>query len=199
MNALEGWVQTPLAAALGWTLLHSLWEGALIAGLLAGGLWLSRHASARFRYALACLALLAMPVAFGITLWIVHPHAAARMILANIAPQQFHGDLIPSPAAPLSWADRLAWAPPFWLIGVCCFYLYRLGGWLAVQRLRGIGTCAARQPWADGGRTLAQRIGVSRPVALLESCLADVPIVVGYLRPVILVPLGMLMELPSEQ
>src|ERR1700678_1669729 len=110
MNALERWVHTPLAAALGWTLLHSLWEGALIAGLLACGLLLSRRTSARFRYALACLALLAMPVAFGITLWISHPHAAERMILANIAPQQFHGNLISSPPRPLGWADRVAWA-----------------------------------------------------------------------------------------
>jgi GWxTD domain-containing protein len=199
MNALESWVHTSLATAIGWTLLHSLWEGALIAGVLACALWLSRRASARLRYALACLALLAMPVAFGVTLAILYPRAPVRMILANITFEQVRGHLIAAPASPLRWSDRLAWAAPFWITGVCCFYFYRLGSWLAAQRLRRTGTCAAPQLWQEIVRKLAQRIGVSRPVALLESCLADVPIVVGYLRPVILVPLGMLMDLPCEQ
>jgi GWxTD domain-containing protein len=199
MNALESWVHTSLATVIGWTLLHSLWEGALIAGVLACALWLSHRASAGFRYALACLALLAMPVAFGVTLAILYPGAPVRMILPNIPFEQVRGSPLAAPASPLSWSDRLAWVAPFWLTGVCCFYIYRLGSWLAAQRLRRTGTCAAPQLWQDIVRKLAQRIGVSRPVALLESCLADVPIVVGYLRPVILVPLGMLMELPSEQ
>jgi GWxTD domain-containing protein len=198
-NALKSWVHTSLASALGWTLLHSLWEGALIAGLLACGLVLSRRASARFRYALACVALLAVPVSFGVTLAILYPHAPGRMILPAGAYEQFRGEMISAPAGPLRWSDRLPWAAPLWLAGVCCFYVYRLGSWLAAQKLRRTGTCAAPQPWQDVLRRLAQRIGVSRPVALLESCLADVPIVVGYLRPVILVPLGMLMDLPCEQ
>jgi GWxTD domain-containing protein len=199
MNALERWVHTVMATSIGWTLLHSLWEGALIASLLACGLWLSRRASARFRYAMACLALLALPVSFGVTLSISYPHAPERMILPAITQGHVGGDMISAPARPPRWSDCLPWAAPLWLAGVCCCYLYRLGTWLAVQRLRRAGNCAAPQPWQDLLRQLAQSIGVSRPVALLESCLADVPIVVGYFRPVILVPLGMLLDLPSDQ
>jgi hypothetical protein len=40
---------------------------------------------------------------------------------------------------------------------------------------------------------------VLKPVLLLESCLAQVPLVVGHMRPAILVPLGFLAGLPSEQ
>ena len=35
MNVLKSWIDMPLAQALGWTLLHFLWQGALIALLLA--------------------------------------------------------------------------------------------------------------------------------------------------------------------
>ena len=38
MNLLENWVQTPAAKALVWTLIHSLWEGALVALVLAAAL-----------------------------------------------------------------------------------------------------------------------------------------------------------------
>lgn len=68
MNALEGWIRTPLAEGLGWALFHFLWEGAAIAVALAGVLVVFRPASPRARYALACSALLLMPVAFGVTL-----------------------------------------------------------------------------------------------------------------------------------
>ena len=43
------------------------------------------------------------------------------------------------------------------------------------------------------------RIGLTRPVMLLESCLAKVPVVIGHLRPVILLPIGLLAGLPPAQ
>ena len=54
MNLLEAWIETPAATALGWTLLHSLWQGAAIALLL--GITLPAVRSARVRYAAACVA-----------------------------------------------------------------------------------------------------------------------------------------------
>jgi len=53
VTLVESWVQTPLAQAIGWTLVHSLWEGALVALVLAAALWALR--SSRARYAAACL------------------------------------------------------------------------------------------------------------------------------------------------
>jgi hypothetical protein len=55
MSPLEIWVQTPLAGAVGWTLLHSLWEGIVIVGALGTVLLTMR--SPRVRYAAACLAM----------------------------------------------------------------------------------------------------------------------------------------------
>ena len=55
MTALETWLQTPLAMAAGWALFHSLWEGAIIAVVLAAALAFTR--SVRARYTAACLAI----------------------------------------------------------------------------------------------------------------------------------------------
>ncbi|HLY18610.1 MAG TPA: hypothetical protein VKR61_15365 [Bryobacteraceae bacterium] len=60
----------PWTERLGWTLLHFLWQGLLVAALyalaraLAGG-----RISARGRYAIACASLLAMTVAPALTYW----------------------------------------------------------------------------------------------------------------------------------
>jgi hypothetical protein len=52
---------------LGWTLLHSLWQGTIIALVLAGLLYLSRKQSANLRYLLACLALALIPLVAVLT------------------------------------------------------------------------------------------------------------------------------------
>ncbi|MEZ5303593.1 MAG: hypothetical protein R3F11_23565 [Verrucomicrobiales bacterium] len=54
--------------ALGWALLHFLWQGAAIAALLAAALRLLRRRSPQLRYGLGCLAMVAMLAAFGATL-----------------------------------------------------------------------------------------------------------------------------------
>ena len=74
MTLIDGWVQTPLAEAVGWTLLHLLWEGAIISAALAACVWAMR--SARARYAAACIAMLLMIGAFALTLVRVMPEGA---------------------------------------------------------------------------------------------------------------------------
>ena len=65
MTFLETFVETPWAAALGWTLVHSLWEGALIAAVLAIVMLATK--SPRVRYAAACLAMLMILSALAVT------------------------------------------------------------------------------------------------------------------------------------
>src|SRR5262245_47638209 len=62
MNTLETLLTPPFIAALSWALLHFLWQGTLIALLLAGVLHLGRLRTAHARYVAACAALLLMAV-----------------------------------------------------------------------------------------------------------------------------------------
>ncbi len=106
-----------------------------------------------------------------------------------------------APAPPESWkvSSLVGWATPLWFAGVAGLLLYRFASWIAAQRLRRRGTCAAPKEWSRYVASLAAQLGISRPVALLESYLAEVPMVIGYLRPVILAPIGMLAGLPLNQ
>ncbi len=76
-------MNTPAAQALAHTLLHSLWEGAVIALFLAAILQMCRSSSARLRYALACAALFAMPLAFGVTFWLSLPVKPVHIAIAS--------------------------------------------------------------------------------------------------------------------
>jgi GWxTD domain-containing protein len=200
MNTLVFLVRTPLAKALGWTLVHSLWEGALIALAVGAGLLLCRPASARTRYALACGGMLAMLVAFTATLITLWPAPVAPMAPPPVGAFRFAPSAaIDFPAPPVAPPDRLPWIVPFWMAGVLIFYLRTAGGWLAAQRLRGRGVIAAPEEWQQRLRALAARLRVTRPVVLLESCLAETPVLVGFLRPAILVPAGLLAGIAPDQ
>ena len=200
MNALIFLVRTPLAKALGWTLIHSLWEGALIAALVAGGFLLCRPASARTRYALACAGMLAMLVGFVVTLAVLWPAPAPPMAIPLPSGLRAASSAaIVFPAPPATPPDRTPWIVPFWMLGVLAFYLRTAGGWLAAQRMRTRGTMPAPEEWQERLRTLAARLRVTRPVVLLESCLAETPVLIGFLRPAILIPAGLLCGLAPDQ
>jgi GWxTD domain-containing protein len=196
MTPFLHWLQTPAARALGWTLFHFLWEGIAIAALLAVLLLFVR--GARGRYAAACLALAAMLGAFAFTF--VH-------VLPDQAPAPIHTKLRPPPPpdpsagalnthTPFAASDLLPWIVPVWLFGVLLLHARTVAGWMAARRLGRSGVCGAPSEWQERLGTLAAGVRLSTPVTLLESCRVDVPLVVGYLQPLILVPLGMLSAMP---
>lgn len=60
MSAFMELLSQPLTERLGWALVHFLWQGALVAGLLVGLLRILRAASAEARYLADCVALVVM-------------------------------------------------------------------------------------------------------------------------------------------
>jgi len=185
--------------AIGWALFHFLWEGAAIALVLA--IVLAVCHSARARYGAACLALLTMLAAFGITLAWKLPKLDGSSARVHVP-----AGVLPPPAAqttdvPAQPRDPVPyrWAVPLWLVGVALLSLHRLAGFAAAYRLRRTGARLAPEAWQARMRELASRLGIARSVELLESCLTEVPVTAGYLRPAILLPLGMFAGLPAEQ
>ena len=69
---------------------------------------------------------------------------------------------------------------------------------MVAARMRSMLVRRAPPEWQETLRKLGARIGLSRPVRLLVSALVQVPTVVGWLRPVVLVPVGALGGLPAE-
>jgi GWxTD domain-containing protein len=200
MTTLENLVQTPLATALGWTLFHSLWEGAAVALVLF--VWLLLVQSARSRYIASCLAMLAIVTGFAVTLILLLPEKvgiATTVIRGLPRPAPVGYDWLPEMSARLRVSDVLPWVTPFWIAGVVLFQLRGLISWTAARRLRNRGVCIAPAIWQQQLLRLREAMRVSGPVALLESCLAEVPVVIGYLRPAILVPVSMLAGMPAAQ
>jgi beta-lactamase regulating signal transducer with metallopeptidase domain len=215
---------------LGWTLAHSVWQLALVALALAVVLALLREASARTRYAVACLAMLtmlALPVAtfLGIDSSSATPVSLQRADLSNVAhsvradaAEISASELVKSHALgaeafdetdagePLRrWAGErfasvLPWAALAWLACVALLLARLAGGWVLNRRLRrATGACVPLHGCQVALARLRGRLKVTRAVRLCRSALVEVPTVVGWLRPVILVPASALAGLTPAQ
>jgi beta-lactamase regulating signal transducer with metallopeptidase domain len=221
----------PVAAALGWSLLHSLWQLTLVAGLLASVNVLLRRRSAQARYLAATGGLvltvllpagtfaIAARAGAGPTLAVV-PAVRAAAFLEDGEPVSGERDTAVAPAievasaprprsgsatspAALRLRERLDAALPAlvlaWAAGVSLLSVRVLGGWALAQRLKRSGRPVTLEVWPEAIGRLCDRMRIRVPVRLCQSALVEVPTVIGWLRPVVLLPLSTLAGLSPAQ
>jgi GWxTD domain-containing protein len=199
MKSLEMLIASPAASAIGWTLLHSLWEGTIVAAVLGAMLLILR--TARARYLAACAALLAMLVLFTVTLVRLAPESGQSFPVTersnpvwNVAAEDIGSSY---------WSPNLSAAAPWlalsWMAGVLLMFGRYAFSCISVQRFRRRGVCSAPGAWQGEVERLTTLLRISRPVRLLESCLAEVPTVIGHVRPLILMPVGLFAGLSIPQ
>jgi beta-lactamase regulating signal transducer with metallopeptidase domain/thiol-disulfide isomerase/thioredoxin len=93
----------------------------------------------------------------------------------------------------------LPWSVVAWTAGVLAVSLWNLGAWFAVQRLKSRQTNAVSSAIQESAAGLARRLGLTRTIRILQSALVDSPMVIGALKPVILLPASLITQLPSDQ
>ncbi len=193
-----------IATATAQALMHFLWQGALV-GLAAWGvLSFLEKARPSTRYAVATAALLLLAALPFATLFQLAGEAPPpAQVPVSIAPVPLAAAPTPSPAggavAPQTFgASLLPWIFNLWLAGVAAISLVQLGGLGRVRRLSRQGRPAGEETQALA-RDLGRRLGIHRAVTLLESAAVAVPAVVGWLRPVVLVPASTLAGLAPRQ
>jgi hypothetical protein len=86
-----------------------------------------------------------------------------------------------------------------WAVGVALLSVLNLGGWVAVQRLKVLGTRPVGAEITATAEKLARRLKLARPVRVLQSLLAETPVVIGWLRPVVLLPVSVITGLLPAQ
>lgn len=223
MGILENILSQDLVQKLGWTLLHSLWQGAVVVLLLAVCLRILHKSSANLRYVISCLGL-AVIVLLPVVTFCVIPASApisdvefipgSQAIVTGQLPEVYEADMPLQRAieymqisSAASWRQRAknlyTSALPYivfgWLIGVLALSLWHLGGWAHLQRLKRKKVNHVNASLKDKLHNLTERLKVTRPVMLMESALVQIPTVVGWFRPVILLPASALTGLGREQ
>ena len=86
-----------------------------------------------------------------------------------------------------------------WGLGVLLVSARLLGGFLVVRSLTRRGTRPIESNWHETLARLSQRLALRTPVRLLESAHIQVPMVIGWWRPLILLPATVVTGIPSDQ
>ncbi|MBJ6760589.1 M56 family metallopeptidase [Myxococcaceae bacterium JPH2] len=201
--------------SLGWALLHSLWQGAVVAVLLAMALAAVGKNAARARYGFACAAMLTMLALPAVTAWHHAATSQGPVAESHVAPRARHAVAQARPVVRAespavvedgAWmeqartrvAENLPWLVLAWVLGVAVGSARLATGWLRVQRLARQAVPAPEE-WQARLDALSRRMGLRRAVRLLQSASLDVPAAVGWLSPVVLLPVTTLTGLPAKQ
>jgi beta-lactamase regulating signal transducer with metallopeptidase domain len=207
-----------LTRALCMTLVHSVWQG-LLASVLAGFfIATTRRSRAAMRYNLLTLVVLLFLLQVGATFYrelgVGHilPAAFTTGATHRVTVVRALADLtaVHTPATGLHPAVLLVKGGHFltrhatavvliWMLCLLVQLLRMAGGLYQVSKLRSSKVFLPSGEWKDRLAALAAQFGITREVALLQSALVKMPSTFGFLKPSILVPLGMLTNLPADQ
>jgi beta-lactamase regulating signal transducer with metallopeptidase domain len=218
MNTLIGelvgsWSTNANTARLAWALLHFLWEGAVLAAVAWVLLALLARARPQVRYGVALLSLIAMAACPVVTYAVLAEREPARAAngrpagppasvadgravevrpeTARFAPSigtianPFENQIVRA----TDWLRRnLGWFVLGWLAGICIFSARLAAGLVGAERARRRAIAEVSRPIAQLVEQLADRMRIRRTLRVVESSLTEVPALVGWLRPVILLP-----------
>lgn len=205
MELINQILPTELVHALGWTVLHSLWQAFAVALLLAAYLLAWQKTDARKRYIAGNLAMATtLLLALGTFLYYLSQSGLqielASAFYANDLMEPSHYFTADNQSFFREYFDKnIPLIVAIWLIGMVFFVLKMFGGLLYIQRLKNRMTAELPKAWQDKMHQLSIELDIRRPVRLLESVLVKAPIVVGWLKPVILLPIGTVNYLTPAQ
>jgi D-alanyl-D-alanine endopeptidase (penicillin-binding protein 7) len=179
--------------ALGWTLLHFLWQGMLIGAVTALALGALRGARPQVRYVVACAALL---------LCILWPAAEllGRLDAASAASTMPMSGAIetlaPGRGLLPKLQEHMTLIVAAWAACIAALCLRTTLGLLWIQRAARLGRTDA--VWQLRLDRMAQAMGIRRAVRLRISDTLASPITAGWWRPVVLVPASLMSGLPPD-
>ncbi|PSL48141.1 beta-lactamase regulating signal transducer with metallopeptidase domain [Chitinophaga niastensis] len=209
MNLLP--ITGDLVRAFGWTILHSMWQAFFVYACLQVVLKLWPLASARIKYNLSLLSLSGIFTWFLITLYMhVQRLQEARTFAIQLSgDHQLPGTATTFPAVYAS-QDPLMWLFPnlevcfpilvtLYVAGMIVMTIKLLSDLFQLQKIRTTKVQPMGAAWDKHLDKLAAQLQIPRKVKLLISRHVQVPVMMGFLKPLILLPVAMVNNLTEEQ
>jgi beta-lactamase regulating signal transducer with metallopeptidase domain len=208
MSNLASWISPEILRTLGWTLLHFIWQGAGLAALFAVACAVCRSAVARYALAVGTLALMmALPVVTFT--WL---RAQANPAVRNgaggasawVGTSTQNATALPGSHAPVAESRSeqpvaLLWFVEVWFLGVLLLSLRTAGGLLLIERMRRKEIQPVGAALLARCLALQRRMGLDRVIRYCECHRLDAPAVLGWFRPVVLLPVRALTGLSEAQ
>lgn len=210
MNLLNDWLPEQLLSALGWTLVHSLWQIALVSGLLWIGLRLFKSKGPAFNYNLSLGAMGLILVMVGSTFFTqVQRIAQPAPSMANFQPG-------PQDLAFLAAAEpgnveafigqmtsliesNIPLLVNFWFFGAILFLFRLAANFAAIRNLRQASHAVEDFELEKCFYRLIGTLNLPNSIQLRMGTQGTSPMTFGFLKPVVLIPAGLVFHLSPAQ
>jgi beta-lactamase regulating signal transducer with metallopeptidase domain len=199
MNLLN---QSAFLKALGWSLLDSLWQMALLWLVYVALTWNGRKLLSRQRHTIALLSLAGGSLWFLITL-IVNFYKAANgpeIVTIYISANDLYNSTNAWPGVITKWFEP---ALPFlslaYLLAAAFLFIRFYFQYRHTQQLFTTGLQKAYPEWRAFLQQVAGRMGIKKNVQIWLSSMVDTPVTLGFLKPVILLPVAAVNNLSVKQ
>jgi beta-lactamase regulating signal transducer with metallopeptidase domain len=224
MTSLANWFSPTMLHAVGWTLLHSLWQITAVSALAAVFMTMSRRPSVRYLVGVGALVVMLLaPVAtvfflisrdrlmpadaaVGTSETASSSSTAAQTRLTTRLATRLATDKVAVGFSSASFGipsselhNILPWLVEAWLFGVAFFSLRSAGGFLLLERKRRKQSDAPKARILAMCRTLQRQLGLDRKIRYCECLWLEAPAVIGWFRPIVLLPVTALTGLSDEQ
>ena len=207
MNAID-FFSSPVAYSLGWTLLHAIWQGFAIVLPIALVLHLFRNKPSALRYRISVLSLLGQLLASAaIFMWYYKPTPVISdyTVTTTIRPAvSIHWQTM---AQTLPWHEQLqqffenhiSQFVLAYLIGILVFGLRLIGGLIYLERLSRAAIQPATTIWSELSDQLRSSLAIRTAIQVKESAQITVPMVMGVIKPVVLIPVSLATNLSMRE
>ncbi len=197
--------------ALSWTLLHSIWQGLILAAV-AGTIMLStKRAKPSLRYNLIVISIVLFIVSVLITFF-NQLNSNAHIVASNLIQQipinniNTSGNTITNPAQPslliqiINFININAiWIVSIWLLVIAIKFIRLSYGLYSIYQLKHKLVTPPAEFWNTRISELCEKLKISKKIVLLQSDILNIPCVIGYFKPIILFPAAMFSALPVKE
>ena len=200
------WLNQYILEVLGWTLAHSLWQLLLVAGILWLLFRIEAFKSPQRRYSLGLSALFVILCLFTGTFiyeYELNNLPIDQEIVVPVNALASEKLAVNALSFPEILSRKIEGALPymvyFWLIGVMVYFFRHAGNFVALQQLKARAEEKVPQPLIQSANKIKQQFAIQFPVDFKLSREIRVPITYGILKPVILIPIGLMVQLSPAQ
>ena len=197
MTSMTDWISDKLLHALGWTLVHTIWQLLVVAGVLWLALKVARKASPALTYGMAVGALMLSFLATLATflyLW-TRPEEVLSLSVdsVNSSPSMDWEGLL---AQGIFWTEQnLSLVVNFWLFGAILFLFRLISQFAEIRNLRKTSLPFENLVIQTLTDRLVATLGISRKIEIRTTGKAHSPLTFGVMTPVILLPIALVFQL----
>lgn len=190
-----------LVKALGWSILHSLWQGAAIYALLCIVLVLCKNSSAKLKHNLAFGSLVFIFVSFCITFFSLFrlPGTGTTGYAETLNAQSYYFLLQQANSFHFKTERYFPYITSLYSIGIIFQLFVILKGYLGLKNLKRAENFAVPSAWQNAFENTIAQLNIRKKVAFYLSPKVNVPLVIGFFKPVVLFPVALATQLDIQQ